>query len=88
MNIINLIRKNLKNPLEIFVEWLEPDILKINQSIIDNLAGSDSLISDLPSHIINSGGKRIRPALVLLIAKILTIATTTVHLSNRPGEAH
>ncbi len=70
MNIINLKRKNLKNPLETFVEWLEPDIFKINQSIIDNLAGSESLISDLTSHIINSGGKRIRPLLTIACSKL------------------
>jgi len=30
MNIINLKRKNQDNPLDIFMKWLEPDIIKIN----------------------------------------------------------
>ena len=61
MNIINLKRKNQDNPLDTFMKWLEPDIIKINQSILNNLLGSEPLVSDLSNHIIGSGGKRLRP---------------------------
>ena len=37
MNIINLNRENQNTPLDIFMKWLEPDIIKINQSILKNL---------------------------------------------------
>ena len=70
MNIINLKRKNHDNPLDIFMKWLEPDIIKINQSILNNLLGSEPLISDLSNHIIGSGGKRIRPLLTIACSKL------------------
>ena len=70
MNIINLKRKNQNNPFEIFMEWLEPDIVKMNQSILKNLLGSEPLITDLSNHIIGSGGKRIRPLLTIACSKL------------------
>ena len=70
MNIINLKRKNHDNPLDIFMKWLEPDIIKINQSILKNLLGSEPLILDLSNHIIGSGGKRIRPLLTIACSKL------------------
>ena len=83
MNIINLKRKNQKNPLEIFMEWLEPDIVKINQSILRNLLGSEPLISDLSNHIINSGGKRIRPLLTIACSQLCNyIGTRHIELAS------
>ena len=70
MNIINLKRKNQDNPFDIFMKWLEPDIIKINQSILKNLLGSEPLILDLSNHIIGSGGKRIRPLLTIACSKL------------------
>ena len=69
MNIINL-KKNQNSPLDIFMKWLEPDIIKINQSILKNLLGSEPLILDLSNHIIGSGGKRIRPLLTVACSKL------------------
>ena len=83
MNIINLKRKNQNNPLEIFMEWLEPDIIKINQSILNNLLGSEPLISDLSNHIISSGGKRIRPLLTIACSKLCNyIGTRHIELAS------
>ena len=70
MNIIKLKANNGKNPLEIFSDWLETDVFKINKNITDNLAGSASLITELSGHIINSGGKRIRPLLTVACSKL------------------
>jgi len=52
------------------MKWLEPDIIKINQSILKNLLGSEPLILDLSNHIIGSGGKRIRPLLTIACSKL------------------
>ena len=83
MNIINLRRKNQNNALEIFMEWLEPDIIKINQSILKNLIGSEPLISDLSNHIIGSGGKRIRPLLTIACSKLCNyIGTRHIELAS------
>ncbi|MCP4187748.1 MAG: octaprenyl diphosphate synthase [Gammaproteobacteria bacterium] len=45
------------------------DMLRVNQVITDNLASHVALINQLSQHIILSGGKRLRPMLVLLTAK-------------------
>jgi octaprenyl-diphosphate synthase len=45
------------------------DMLRVNQIISDNLASEVVLINQLSQHIILSGGKRLRPMLVMLAAK-------------------
>ena len=45
------------------------DMLRLNQVITDNLASDVVLINQLSQHIILSGGKRLRPMLVMLAAK-------------------
>jgi len=45
------------------------DMLRVNQVITDNLASEVVLINQLSHHIILSGGKRLRPMLVILAAK-------------------
>ena len=70
MTVINLQNNNPKNFIEIFNKWLEKDIVKINSVISENLVSSATLISDLSNHIINSGGKRIRPLLTVACSKL------------------
>ncbi len=45
------------------------DMQRVNRVITDNLASNVVLINQLSQHIILSGGKRLRPILVLLAAK-------------------
>ncbi len=45
------------------------DMQRVNRVITDNLASHVALINQLSQHIILSGGKRLRPMLVLLAAK-------------------
>lgn len=47
----------------------DADMLRVNQVITDNLASSVVLINQLSQHIILSGGKRLRPMLVILSAR-------------------
>jgi len=47
----------------------ESDMQRVNQVITENLASDVVLINQLSQHIIYSGGKRLRPVLVLLSAK-------------------
>jgi len=47
----------------------ESDMQRVNQVISENLASDVVLINQLSQHIIYSGGKRLRPILVLLSAK-------------------
>jgi octaprenyl-diphosphate synthase len=45
------------------------DMARVNQVIVDHLASPVVLINQLSRHIIHSGGKRLRPTLVMLCAK-------------------
>lgn len=47
----------------------DADMLRVNQVITDNLTSQVALINQLSQHIILSGGKRLRPMLVMLAAK-------------------
>ena len=47
----------------------DADMLRVNQVISDHLASEVVLINQLSQHIILSGGKRLRPMLVILAAK-------------------
>ena len=48
---------------------VESDLAAVNQLINDQLQSGVSLIDQLGQHIVNSGGKRLRPLVVLLSAK-------------------
>jgi octaprenyl-diphosphate synthase len=49
---------------------LEGEVAAINQALVDNLQSHVPLISEVGRHILLSGGKRIRPLLFLLSARI------------------
>ena len=55
--------------LEDLKSLTDGDMLRVNQVITDNLASEVVLINQLSQHIILSGGKRLRPMLVMLAAK-------------------
>ena len=55
--------------LEDLKNLTDSDMLRVNQVITDNLASDVALINQLSQHIILSGGKRLRPMLVILAAK-------------------
>ena len=55
--------------LEDLKNLTDGDMLRVNQVISDNLASEVVLINQLSQHIILSGGKRLRPLLVILTAK-------------------
>ena len=55
---------------KMILKRLEPDIERINLALSDNLATHVGLISQVWDHILVSGGKRIRPLLFLLAARM------------------
>jgi octaprenyl-diphosphate synthase len=55
--------------LEDLKKLTDSDMLRINQVISDDLASEVVLINQLSQHIILSGGKRLRPMLVILAAR-------------------
>ena len=51
------------------VDLIEDDLLAVNRTINDRLCSDITLINQLGSYIVHSGGKRLRPVTVLLSAK-------------------
>jgi octaprenyl-diphosphate synthase len=59
-------------------ERYRPDLLKVEAQIQKNLSSEVPLINQVAQYILNSGGKRIRPLLMILSSK----------LCSSPGEDH
>ena len=59
---------------------IQNDIEAVNQLIIDRLSSDVVLINQIGHYIINSGGKRLRPLLVLLSARACGYKGTDHHL--------
>lgn len=70
MTVIKINKNSKGDGFKDFVYWLQEDLNSVNKLVLDNLTNTSSLISELSNHIINSGGKRIRPLLTLAIAKL------------------
>lgn len=51
-------------------EYLQDDIKQVNDLIINTASSSEQLIDIISNHLLNAGGKRIRPILTLLSAKM------------------
>ncbi|MFZ4126101.1 MAG: polyprenyl synthetase family protein [Rickettsiales bacterium] len=47
------------------------DLERVNSVILENVKSDITLISDLASHIVSAGGKRIRPSLTIAAAQLL-----------------
>lgn len=61
-----------------FLEVIQPELERVNTTIIKGLHSEEPLVEDIGHHLVNAGGKRLRPILVLLTAKAL----------NYTGEHH
>jgi octaprenyl-diphosphate synthase len=64
---------------EQFNELLRPDMTEVDQVIRERLHSDVVLVRQVAEYIINSGGKRLRPALVILCAKALGYSGTQHH---------
>jgi len=66
LNSINKIYLNITQIQEI----VSNDLKKVNSIIIENIGNEVPMISELSTHILASGGKRIRPMITLLTSKL------------------
>lgn len=57
-------------PFESVLEWIGDDLEKVDQEFRKNLMSSVPIISAIGEHLLLSGGKRFRPVLLLLSAKL------------------
>lgn len=55
--------------LKSILELVEPERLALDETITQSVASRVSLVNDVGTHIIQAGGKRLRPLMVILCAK-------------------
>ena len=58
------------SPIQQLSEMLQEEMKAVNQTIVSRIGSSVPLIPKLAAHIINAGGKRIRPLMTLAFAKL------------------
>ncbi len=65
-------QKPLPKPMKLqnLLTNLQPDLQKIDEIILEFSRGKSPLIQEISNHLIASGGKRIRPILLILAAKL------------------
>ncbi len=54
-----------------FLDAIQPDLEHVNTTIIERLYSEEPLVEDIGRHLINAGGKRLRPILVLMAANAM-----------------
>jgi octaprenyl-diphosphate synthase len=52
------------------VEFIEDDLKRVEEAIAQHLQSEVSFISDVARYMLSSGGKRIRPVLLILSARL------------------
>ena len=77
-NVIPLKKNEVLNPYETLRGIYEKEIEKVDQFIKEKLSSHVELIGEMSSHLMKSGGKRLRP--------LLTIASSG--LFNYEGDRH
>ena len=78
MTVIKINKNYRGEGFKDFVDWLQEDLNSVNKLVLENLTNSSSLISDLSNHIINSGGKRIRPLLTWQLQNSVVILVVDI----------
>ena len=71
-NVIKLVRNKYKNdePIQELLDLIDKDFVKVDELINKQVISEIDRIPDISNHIINLGGKRLRPILTLTTAKI------------------
>ena len=68
-------------PQEIY-QLVAPDLVKVEEELQSYTHASIQPIADIGEHLLNAGGKRIRPALLLLTARMLgNVTPSTIRLA-------
>ena len=71
-NVIKLVKNKYKDeePIQRLLSLIEDDFIKVNELINDQVISHVDRIPDVSNHIIELGGKRLRPILTLTTSKI------------------
>ena len=71
--------KNKMDKIQEIITALKPDLAQVNDIILEFSVGKSPLIEQISHHLISSGGKRIRPILLILAAKMCGDAANRPH---------
>ena len=74
--------------LEPLIRLVEADMGKVNEAILARAQSHVELIPELAGHLINSGGKRIRPMLTVAAARLCGYARRTSRQARDLGRVH
>src|SRR4030067_2597311 len=71
MNVLNTAIPKIekKSPLEEILKWVGDDLEKVDQEFRRNLKSNVPIIAAIGEHLLLSGGKALRPILLLLSAR-------------------
>ncbi|MBW2702820.1 MAG: polyprenyl synthetase family protein, partial [Deltaproteobacteria bacterium] len=67
------IQKPDRQPVEKAYDLLGPTLAKVESRLEQTFLSSVELIPEVSNHLIGAGGKRIRPVLLLLTARVLDV---------------
>jgi octaprenyl-diphosphate synthase len=62
-------KADLANYQDLVVRFA-PDLAAVEAAIADNLSSSNELTESIAAHVVKSGGKRLRPLLVILTSRL------------------
>ncbi len=62
------------------VELVAPDMERVNAAILQRTGSQVTMIPEVANHLINSGGKRLRPMLTLAMAQLCGLSPATGHV--------
>jgi octaprenyl-diphosphate synthase len=65
--------------LKEIVSWIEDDLQRVEESVNAHLESDVSFISDIARYVLSSGGKRIRPVLLILSARLCNYVGERTH---------
>lgn len=76
---MTILSADIQNPLPAIKALIAEDLRAVDQLIVSSLISPIPLIQTITQHIVNSGGKRLRPLIVLLAAKACGYQKGTEH---------
>ena len=71
MGVVVPFEENRDNGLKLLLELVAEDMAGVNRIILDKAVSDVDLIPELAHHLIDSGGKRLRPMLTIAAAKLV-----------------
>ena len=74
--------------IEPLVKLIQPDMERVNEAILSHAQSHVELIPEIANHLINSGGKRIRPMLTLAAARMCGYRGRSSPEARHRGRVH